>query len=72
MVDTKAYPPRLRASKPKSPRKRTGRKVHAPRFHGCGVDLFATGQHSDPRMRLTLADIKAQYPWLAEIGKVFR
>lgn len=41
-------------------------------LHGCGVDLFATGHHPDPRMNLTLADIKAQYPWLAEIGKVFR
>jgi hypothetical protein len=41
-------------------------------FASCGVDLFATGQHSDPRMNFTLADIKQQYPWLAEISKVFR
>lgn len=31
-----------------------------------------SSQHIDPRMNLSLADIKAQYPWLAEIGKVFR
>lgn len=37
-----------------------------------GVDVLATGRQTDPRMNLTLQDIKAQYPWLAEIGKVFR
>lgn len=41
-------------------------------LHSCGVDVFASGIASDPRMNLTLGDIELMYPWLADIGKVFR